>query len=179
MAAATAAAAAATTATAASEPDTFLNDTWTLYFHDPDCDQWEIESYHRLATVSTVQEVIDLHESLKPYWCNGMFFLMREHILPIWEDEHNSQGGCFSFKVMKSEVPEYWKRLSCAVLGENVSSNPEVRWDRVCGVSISPKRSFGIMRLWVDHSDIGVVDYFKIEPPAYTKIQYRPFTADN
>ena len=162
--------------------DAFLNDTWTLYFHDPDNDLWEIESYVPLATVSTVQEAADLHEALKAYWCNGMFFLMREHILPIWEDEHNANGGCFSFKVSKSEVPEFWKRLSCSALGESmfapgakVNGLP-IAWNRICGVSISPKRSFCILRLWVEHKELGDPLLYTMEHPAYTKIMFRPFS---
>jgi len=54
------------TSEASNTVDTFLNDTWTLYFHDPDNDLWEIESYVPLATVSTVQEAADLHEALRP-----------------------------------------------------------------------------------------------------------------
>ena len=155
----------------------FLNDTWTLYFHDPDDDCWEIESYVPLATVSTVQDAVDLQSALERYWCNGMFFFMREHILPIWEDKHNAKGGCFSFKVMKSEVPQFWRQLSYAVLGENMACNPEkVKWDKICGASISPKRSFCILRLWVDNSSIGDPLLFKMEHPAYTKIMYKPFS---
>lgn len=158
-----------------STATTFLNDTWTLYFHDPDDDNWEIESYVPLATVSTLQEVIDLQAALHDYWCNGMFFIMREHILPIWEDKHNAKGGCFSFKVMKSEVPHFWKRLSYTVLGETMSATEEVTWDRICGVSISPKRSFCILRLWIDNSNIGDAALYKMDHPSYTKIMYKPF----
>ena len=159
---------------------TFLNDTWTLYFHDPDDDCWEIESYVPLATVSTVQDAVDLQTALDKYWCNGMFFFMREHILPIWEDEHNAKGGCFSFKVMKSEVPHFWKMLSYGVLGENIISGngdvgKHVKWENICGASISPKRSFCILRLWIDHSKIGDPALFKMEHPSYTKIMYKPF----
>ena len=156
---------------AASE--TFLNDTWTLYFHDPDDDKWEIESYVPLATVSTVQEVVDLQEALKTYWCNGMFFFMREHILPIWEDEHNAKGGCFSFKAMKSEVPQFWKTLSCSVLGESMGAHEP---DRICGVSLSPKRSFCILRLWISNSTHGDPALYQIDCPSYTKIMYRSYT---
>lgn len=157
------------------ENENFMNDTWALYFHDPDDDAWEIESYLPLATISTVQEVVDLQAALEKYWCNGMFFFMREHILPIWEDKHNASGGCFSYKVMKSEVPHFWRMLCYGVLGESIAGS-DVKWDRVCGASISPKRSFCIMRLWVDNSDIGNPTLFNIEHPSYTKIMYRPFS---
>ena len=32
---------------------------------------------------------------------NGMFFIMKEGILPIWECAHNINGGCVSWKVYR------------------------------------------------------------------------------
>jgi hypothetical protein len=36
-------------------------------------------------------------------YSRGMFFIMREHILPLWEDESNKNGGCFSYKIYKDK----------------------------------------------------------------------------
>lgn len=154
----------------------FLNDTWQMYFHDPDKDAWDIESYEQLASLSTVEDVVDIHHVLRGHWACGMFFLMREHILPIWEDRHNKEGGCLSYKIMKPDVPEYWFELMCRAVGENVlAKESQGVWEKVCGVSISPKRHFCILRVWVAEQDMRDVERFAITLPGYTTMMYRSY----
>jgi hypothetical protein len=153
--------------------DVFLNDCWALYFHDPDNQDWSEKSYQLLHTVSSVQDWIQCEMSFKTLWQNGMFFLMREHIQPRWEDPLNKQGGCISFKVNKPEAGEYWFQLACKAIGE-VLVKREVFCDKLCGVSISPKRNYCILRLWVSHPDASNPDGYNLESPHYSKVFYKP-----
>ena len=162
---------------AESASETFLNDTWSIYFHDPEEESWDDDSYHHICSVSTVEEFVHLHRHLKDAWSKGMFFIMREHIRPQWEDEHNRNGGCFSFKIMKEEVPAYWFELVSKVLGETMlNTEYRTKWDNICGVSISPKRSFCILRLWLSHQDFSDPAQYDFNAPLYTKIMFRPYT---
>ena len=52
----------------ASMEDQFLNDTWNLYFHDPDNSNWDMESYVLLTTISTVQDWVQVYTSFKDVW---------------------------------------------------------------------------------------------------------------
>lgn len=150
----------------------FLNDTWNLYFHDPENQNWEIESYILLATISTVEEWLAIMNSLKDVLHKGMFFLMREYINPIWEDENNRNGGCLSFKIWKNEVSDTINELGCKLLGETLLKN-KINWQKICGISISPKRNYCIGRIWLyDDSMINILDY-DILLPNYSKILYK------
>ena len=153
-----------------SSDETFLNDCWTLYFHDPDNDKWDAKSYQIIHNISTVEDWVDAHASFQNMWHDGMFFLMREHILPLWEDPHNQPGGCLSFKVSKPDVKEYWFQLGAKCLGE-VLAKQGVSPDIVCGVSISPKRSFCILRVWL--SQPAESDQFHLEAPHYSQVMYK------
>lgn len=153
--------------------ENFLNDTWNLYFHDPDNQNWEIESYVPLTTISTVEEWIQLHNSLQSVWHKGMFFLMREHIQPIWEDKHNKDGGCLSIKVWKNEVADLWFELGSRLLGESLSDS---RWQGICGISISPKRSYCIARIWVSDSGMSDTSLYNLMLPGYSKVLYKSHT---
>jgi hypothetical protein len=153
--------------------ETFLHECWTLYFHDPDCSEWHEKSYHALQTVSAVEDWVGIDTAFKDLWPNGMFFLMREHILPMWEDPHNEKGGCISFKVNKPEAPEYWFQLGARTLGEVLSKNPDAS-AHVCGISISPKRNFCILRVWL--SQACAPDAFHLECPHYSQVLYKPHT---
>jgi hypothetical protein len=157
--------------------DTFLNDTWCLYFHDPDNDDWGDDSYHAICTMSTSEDFVNVHQLLQDGWSKGMFFIMREHIRPQWEDENNRYGGCFSFKIMKHEVSSYWFELGSKVLGETMTSESHRhKWDKICGMSISPKRSFCILRLWVSQQDYNDPAQYNFNAPPYTKIMFRPYS---
>ena len=70
-----------------------------------DDNKWDLESYTKLNTFNTIEEFsILLHLIKEKHIQNGMFFLMREKILPMWESEDNKDGGCFSLKVFKQDI---------------------------------------------------------------------------
>jgi hypothetical protein len=153
----------------------FLNDTWKLWFHDPYCESWDEKSYIELATVSTVEEIAEVYHAFKNIWSKGMFFLMREHIKPVWEDPHNASGGCFSYKVMKPEVPTQWLHLCARATGETLISpgkRPD-HWEKICGISISPKRTYCILRIWVADAAWSDPQLYTVQLPAYTAMQFK------
>lgn len=156
--------------------EVFLNDRWTLYFHDPNDEKWDIQSYKEIGSMSTVQEFINAAASFHDLWSKGMFFLMREHIRPMWEDDNNKDGGCFSYKIMKPEVPEAWFQLCAKCLGETIL-DPKIRavdFEKVCGVSISPKKNYCILRIWVSDADTTA---HTVEVPSYTTVLYKSHLA--
>ena len=112
-------------------------------------------------------------------WSKGMFFLMREHIKPVWEDEHNEQGGCFSYKVMKPEVPGAWKQLVLQAVGETLVREEyrQEHWSKVCGVSISPKRSYCILRVWVSDKSWNSEKQYNIAQPSYSEVMFKAHVA--
>jgi hypothetical protein len=79
-----------------------------------------------------------------------MFFITREHIFPCWDDPNNIEGETISIKVLKDHVAETWGSISAHIVGEvffgkgrdNMSCN-------VNGISISPKKSFCIIKVWM------------------------------
>lgn len=154
-----------------TDHEIFLHDCWTLYFHDPDNNEWNEKSYKVINTVSTVQDWVNIDKSFSELWQDGMFFLMREHILPLWEDKHNASGGCLSFKVNKPEAKEYWFQLASKVLGEVLAKSPD-KSDTICGVSISPKRHFCILRIWLSSPDTQA-DELHLEAPHYSQVIYK------
>ena len=73
---------------------------------------------------------------------------MRDGILPTWEDSKNRNGGCFSYKVSNKNVVEVWKDLTYVLVGESVSNLiPFV--SSVTGITISPKKNFCIIKIWM------------------------------
>lgn len=136
---------------AANEP-TYLNDNWVMYFHDPNNESWTRDSYVKIARLETVDEYVQIESVLKQHFHKAMFFLMREHVFPLWDDESNVNGGCFAIKVIKSVADEYWMDTCVKALSETLVKN-DTQWSFVNGVSISPKKHFCIVKVWVSRND--------------------------
>jgi len=79
-----------------------------------------------------------------------MLFLMRDGIKPIWEDVKNRNGGCFSYKISNKSVYSVWKEL-CYVIVGNTISNKSSFVSGVSGITISPKKNFCIIKLWLSN----------------------------
>jgi hypothetical protein len=150
----------------------FLDDSWSLHFHDPDNNEWTKCSYKLITNVGTPEEWAQTDLAFKDLWQKGMFFLMREHIQPLWEDPNNMNGGCFSFKVNKPEAIEYWYTIAAQMLGNSLGKTQEAS-DAVCGISISPKRNYCIMRIWVNSCKFSDITNFNAHIPEYTQVMFK------
>lgn len=126
-----------------------LADRWTIWAHLPHDTDWSITSYKKIYTVDTVEGAIAIAETIPEVLVkNCMLFLMREGIKPIWEDPKNRQGGCFSYKISNKNVFEVWKDLTYTLMGNSISAQPSFVAN-VTGITISPKKNFCIIKIWM------------------------------
>ena len=130
----------------------YLNDIWSFYFHDPYNIDWSISSFKFICNISNINDFIKVYLTYKDIIFKGMFFIMREHIQPIWEDENNINGGCFSLKIYKENIQEKLFELSALLLGENLGKTDEIS-NNINGISISPKKNYYIIRIWIKNSN--------------------------
>ena len=134
--------------TPAAAEELWLEGVWTFYFHDPDDNNWTLESYKRLGDVSSVEEMWNVLRATTKLCQAGMFFVMREHVFPCWDDPNNIDGGCVSIKVPVVAVPATWEYLVKRTLGETLVADKK-KWESLNGISVSPKRGFCIFKLWM------------------------------
>lgn len=126
-----------------------LSDAWILWAHLPHDTDWGLKSYMKIYEFNTVEQAITITETLPPVLVtNCMLFLMRKGINPIWEDERNRNGGCFSYKIPNKDVPDAWKQLSYSLVGETMSDNNKLL-SHINGITISPKKNFCIIKVWL------------------------------
>ncbi len=163
------------------EPD-YLHDMWTYYFHDPEETNWNLDSYTRLGDASTVQDFWAMHDATQPYLRDGMFFVMRGDVYPCWDDPGNINGGCLSLKVPRDALEGVWLDVMQHLLGERLLDLGRIRADAglsaqlveqnvdvdtlINGVSVSPKRFFSIIKLWLRSSHLTTGQWFCL-PTAY------------
>ena len=127
---------------------------WDLYYHLPHDKNWDLSGYTIIMkSIDTVEKVIILNESITENVVkNCMFFVMRNGITPMWEDARNRNGGCFSYKVINKQVHEVWKNLFYMLCGESLCVEPELS-KHINGITISPKKNFCIIKIWLDVSN--------------------------
>jgi translation initiation factor 4E len=131
-----------------------LSDKWVLWAHLPHDTDWSLKSYINIITLENVEDTISIINTIPEKLVkNCMLFVMREGINPTWEDKRNCKGGCFSFKVNNKIVHSVWNDLLKSITGESISSNVDFIKD-INGITISPKKSFCIIKIWM-----GSVDY--------------------
>jgi len=128
-----------------------LSNKWTLWAHLPHDIDWSIKSYKKIYTFGFVEEVIAITETLPEVLVkNCMLFLMRDGIKPIWEDPRNRNGGCFSYKISNKDVVNVWKELTYMMVGNTISKQSSFV-NSVSGITISPKKNFCIIKLWMSN----------------------------
>jgi hypothetical protein len=124
---------------------------WTLWAHLPHDIDWTINSYKNIITISSIEEMITITETIPDTLVkNCMLFIMKENIKPVWEDPLNRNGGCFSYKVVNKNVYEVWRDLTYSLIGETISSTDSFV-DSVTGITISPKKNFCIIKIWMSN----------------------------
>ena len=131
-----------------------LNNNWTLWAHLPHDVNWDVNSYKKIHTVNNIEDAVVLFRSLPENLVkNCMLFIMRDGILPIWEDKKNSKGGCFSYKVNNKTIIKTWVELAHKLVSENLI-NDENLVEKINGITISPKRNFCIIKIWTNDCTI-------------------------
>lgn len=149
------------------ETELFLNDIWSVYFHNPISNNWDRDGYIKIADISSIEDFWKVYNELNDQIHNGMFFFMREHIFPTWDDPLNKDGSFLSFKVLKDKIEEFSVTILMRMLGETILVDEErTKWDCVNGVSFSPKKNFCIVKIWFKNKSLKAKNLFNL-PNSY------------
>jgi len=130
-----------------------LNNDWTCWIHYQNDNAWTLESYKLISKFSYLKEITlfieTLHENIIK---KTMVFFMKDNILPLWETEDNIDGGCFSYKISNTNIVTIFKVLLYKIIG-NTLINDETIMNNINGLSISPKKNFCIIKIWMKKKD--------------------------
>ena len=153
---------------------------FVLWYHSVTEKSWEADSYVNLCQdlhgnkIKNVKQLWGMYKVLHNTFTAGMFFLMREGIMPMWEDPGNEKGGYWSFKVPKKNSNDVWKNITAGFIGNSLTVD-STNMNYITGISISPKISNCVMKIWNnDHkmSDRYIfeeIDYLDSESIRYNK----------
>lgn len=78
----------------------YLNTPWTVWVHKNDCQDWTEAGFKCIYVIDTISSFWkffnNIHNLNKE---DNQFFIMRNKIKPIWEDNNNRTGGICSLKM--------------------------------------------------------------------------------
>ena len=119
---------------------------WNLWYHHSQ-NNWRIEGYKNIFIINNIKDYWDLHNNI--YKIGGInnqhFFLMRDGIDPIWEDENNKNGGCWSIKLSSDKSYDLWEKLSLYIVGESLIKDTL----NINGLSICLKNNTtSVIKIW-------------------------------
>jgi hypothetical protein len=127
-----------------------FKNTYNVWFHDANDNNFELDTFEHITSIITISDYIILNEVLKNNYkmlLNGMFFVMKNNINPLWTDDYNKNGGCISWKIDKHNSLEYWSNFFLLFITDNLPQ--ELNDYNITGISINPKKNCNIFKLWV------------------------------
>ena len=124
----------------------FPSGSWTLHFHDPADTNWMPGSYKKIGTFTNFPDLWATFDRIGAERITaGMYFMMRDPCVPLWEHRSNINGGSYCIKVPESAVVETFQRYITAAILNLVTSDPA---NTIVGITISPKKGFHILKVW-------------------------------
>ena len=146
-----------------------LNTNWCLWYHSINDNSWKNSSYKELYKIRNLYDLKCLNDTIKKiHLQNSMFFIMREDIFPTWEDPDNRNGCCVSFKISSNVLDDQWNLIINMILSEDIIKEKE-KYDLITGVSISPKKEFNIVKIWLRENVSDFTEFLNEYEPFYTK----------
>ena len=143
-----------------------LNNNWTCWIHYQNDNIWTLDRYQTITTLTNLKDAVLFIENLDENIIKKtMLFFMKDAILPLWESEDNVNGGCFSYKISNINIVNIFKILLYKIIGNTLCSNEDTL-NNISGISISPKKNFCIIKIWMrNKNDIVNHDYTSNKDP--------------
>ena len=121
-----------------------LKYVWVLWFHNHDTVDWSVQSYRRIFAFSNVEDFWRMAHGMPDLGsAPGMYFIMKDGIMPLYEDPRNIGGSLFSYRVFKKKLEEIWTDVMLGVIGNTLIEDD----DSLCGISVNTKNS--VIKLWL------------------------------
>ena len=131
--------------------DLNFKDVWFVYFHDYMDTNWNRESYEIITKIDNVINFWTTFNIIKHKLSLGMFFFMKENIFPKWDDNDNKDFSFLSFKILKTDVETFIEQILIRLFNNTLIEKTYTEY--LSGISISPKKNFCILKIWVSSTN--------------------------
>lgn len=133
--------------------DLYFSTPWTVWVHKSDCNVWTEDSYTNIYVINNIGSFWRFFNNFHMLdKSRNQFFIMRNKIKPIWEDNENKKGGICSIKLDctskygRSDIGvEAMVCISLLVMNETLVTPNS---DEINGISYSIKNRSVLIKLW-------------------------------
>lgn len=140
-----------------AEFDTKLNNTFAFWYRIADENLLNHKHLNKNEYEDTVKLIADF-DNIETFWKifqhmkkpdelkPGIEFqLFKDNIKPLWEDDHNKNGGKITIKIKKEFSALVWEELVLGFIGGNLNEKAK---DEINGIVLSAKRDFNLIQIW-------------------------------
>lgn len=124
-----------------------LRETWVVWMHSSQTQDWSLPSYKVLAVCTTAEELWSAWRATSKFLNDAMFFFMKKEYPPRWDEVQYQEGGYLSLKVESRAVVRVTEELLCKAAGGTLLA-PGRDASQVVGISVSCKGRSSILKLW-------------------------------
>ena len=107
----------------------------------------------KIAEFDTVEDFWGIFQHLrKPDSCRAgiEYFMFKEPIKPMWEDENNKNGGRISIKLRKEYTTIIWEEMIFALIGGIL---PKQMKEEINGIVVTSRKEFNTLQIWFKNYD--------------------------
>ena len=135
----------------------------------------------KIADFDTIEDFWSIFQHLrKPDSCiPGIeYFMFKEPIKPLWEDENNKNGGRFSIKLKHGYTTIIWEEMIFALIGGIL---PKEMKDQINGIVVTSRKEFNTLQIWFKNYDDKITEDLEqcirdlLVIPQEVKIEKRQF----
>jgi len=138
----------------------YLNSSWTVWKHDVECTTWTEESYDYIYTIDSIGKFWRFFTYFRE--CDKFkyqYFVMRNKIKPIWEDNENRYGGICSIKIdlynkysKLNNGYEMMVILCLLMMNETLIKDSK----QINGISYAIKKQSLYIKIWCRNYDVNI-----------------------
>lgn len=153
-----------------NKDDIELNSQWDIWYHHS-IDDWNIKAYRKIFEIKTVNEFWKFFNNID---CLGginnlHFFMMRQGITPIYEDQKNRNGGVWSMLTQPNKSYSLWETIAVKMIGETLVKDSL----SITGLSINLKNGIPVIKIWNNDKTKSSVSFLPALPHLTSDIVYR------
>lgn len=153
----------------------YLNTDWTLWCHKNTNLNWKAESYEYITNINTIDKFWEIFNNFhKLNKDEYQYFIMRDKIKPIWEDNNNRNGGILSYKLNlynatpKDDGSLYFTILSLLILNETFTKKMDTM---INGISYAMKNNNVLIKIWYNNWNDKTIENDKSKKELEDKIR--------
>lgn len=122
-----------------------FNSEWNLWYHK-EVNDWSKNSFENIYKITSP---IDFWALIKNFdfineFKNVPFYIMKNNIIPLWEEPENINGCEISIKIDPLDIGVIWKNLIIDVLCENIDNSYIIN-----GISLHINNQIYIIKIWL------------------------------